>query len=43
MGNGVANKVFVSFEKPFWKVKEGWLMFINKKNERKYMIAQIPP
>jgi len=30
MGNGVANKMFVSFEKPFWKENQKWLNFVTK-------------
>ena len=28
MGYGIANKIFVSFEEPFWGERLGWINFI---------------
>ena len=30
IGNGYADKLFVSFEKPFWGNRTGWLSFLTK-------------
>ena len=44
MGNGYANKLFVSFEKPFWGKKKGWLNFITKgAKSNPFPIAAILP
>lgn len=43
MGSGVANKIFISFEKPFWGHKKGWLNFITKTKKNMYPIALILP
>jgi monoamine oxidase len=36
MGNGVANKIFVSFEKPFWDVTKKWVDFISAGARNRY-------
>lgn len=33
LGNGIYNKVFVSFEEPFWDVTAEWVDFITKDNK----------
>lgn len=43
MGNGVADKLFVSFEKPFWGKRKGWLNFITKSSLNRYSVAMILP
>jgi len=30
IGNGYADKLFVSFEKPFWGNRTGWISFVTK-------------
>jgi len=30
MGFGVANKIYVSFDKPFWGENQGWILFVTK-------------
>ncbi len=41
IGNGVANKLFVSFERPFWGRRSGWLNFVTKNRNNKYPVAMI--
>jgi hypothetical protein len=37
----VANKLLVSFEKPFWGKRTGWLNFITKTQNNKYPVAVV--
>ena len=43
MGNGVINKMFVSFTRPFWGKRKGYINFVTKKENKynKYPIAFI--
>ena len=39
IGNGNANKLFVSFEEPFWDVTMQWLYFLSKDGYNRYPTA----
>ena len=41
MGNGVANKLFVSLDKPFWAKKAVWLNFVTKTAKNRYPVAMV--
>ena len=43
IGNGYADKLFVSFKDSLWGNHTGWLSFITKNRENKYPIALIIP
>lgn len=41
MGNGVVNKIFVSFERPFWGNRKGYINFVTKSKTNRYPVAFI--
>ena len=41
MGNGVANKIFARFAKPFWDHSKKWINFVTKERSNKYPVAFI--
>ena len=43
MGSGVANKIYVSFDKKFWGSRKGWLNFYSKAKVNRYPMALILP
>ena len=43
MGNGIANKIVISFDKHFWGSQTGWLGFVASQKENPYIIAYIVP
>lgn len=40
MGFGLFNKVFVSFESPFWDTSKLWFGFVKKNGKSRYPIAR---
>ena len=40
MGFGLFNKIFVSFEAPFWDVSKIWIGFVVKNGVNKYPMAR---
>jgi monoamine oxidase len=43
MGNGVANKIFATFSRPFWGEQLGWLNFVARTEPNRYPVALILP
>lgn len=41
IGYGFENKVFASFEKPFWGKRRGWLNFVTKTKNNPFPVAFI--
>lgn len=39
MGNGIVNKIYVSFDKPFWGNRKGYINFVSKTKDCKYPCA----
>ncbi len=40
MGFGIFNKIFVSFEAPFWDTSKRWIGFVVKHGINRYPMAQ---
>lgn len=43
MGNGVANKLLISCETPFWGKRKGWINFITKSKDNPYPVGYVLP
>ena len=43
IGNGMINKIFVSFERPFWGNRKGYISFVRKTKTNRYPVAFILP
>ena len=41
IGNGVVNKIYVSFDKPFWGNRKGYINFVTKTKTNRYPVAFI--
>lgn len=39
IGNGVVNKIYVSFERPFWGNRKGYIKFVTKGKLNRYPVA----
>ena len=39
IGNGVVNKIYISFEKPFWGNRKGYINFVTKTKTNRYPVA----
>jgi len=39
IGNGVVNKIYVSFEKPFWGNRKGYINFVTKSQLNRYPVG----
>ena len=41
IGNGVVNKIYVSFDRPFWGNRKGYVNFVTKTKNNRYPLAFI--